>query len=215
MSSTPKFIRIDWNDLKSRVFEVARYLPQFAKDPVTNIKHVPSWDWITVLILQVLVGAITGVAGGIVTFKIFSIFVTGLIGGPIFSLAFTFFAAGLFYYAFIFVEKIQLEFRKVYIMVVLSFIPFYLIGIFQGYFKPIVILGILATGYLLKQGFISNFLLEEQKTKKIVMAFTIVWALAVVLNYVEERTSSKFQIPDNYTPGSLDVIQKELDEKSN
>src|SRR4051812_44985015 len=93
---------LNWQDLKSRAREVFLFLPLFLKNPIEGIKRVPSWDWPTVLILEILIAAATSILGGIVA-KHWLAVLGGVILGPVVGLVITFILAGLLYYAFLFI----------------------------------------------------------------------------------------------------------------
>ena len=73
MTQTPpgfnpkSFFDFNWNDIKSRGREVFRYLPTFMKNPIEGMKRVPSWDWPTAILLEILVAAVTSFFTGVVS----------------------------------------------------------------------------------------------------------------------------------------------------
>jgi len=210
MDQRSQFIRIDWNDIKARALEIARYLPSYFRNPIESIRRVPSWDWTTAIILQVLISITCGVLGGLVARSFLSVFVTGVFVRPVMGLIATFLWTTIFYYAFIFIEKLQLEYRKIYVIVVLAMIPYFISGIFSPLFKPLEIIGIVASAGMLIRGFTDNFLIERKRVTRIVAALAILVSSAILINYFQDHTSSRYQVPDNYTPESLEQIQKEM-----
>jgi hypothetical protein len=210
-NSTP--FKVSWNEIKIRIKEVLSFLPAYLKNPLEGIKHVPSWDWWTVIILEILLGAICGALSGVVSRHILAIF-GGLIVEPITSLLVSVVVSGIMYYACLFLLKTELDFKRVFIVVVLAKLPAEILSVISPVAKPITLLGIVATTVLLIVGFTENFMLDKKKVSQIVGTLAGVLILFWFYSLVTEISSTRIKVQD-YTPESLDQIHKELSEGEN
>jgi hypothetical protein len=201
---------LNWQDIKARIREVVFFLPHFMKNPVDGIKRVPSWDWPTVVILEILIGATCGLFGGILARHVLAIF-GGLIVGPIMGLIMSFVIAGIFYYSGLFVLKTELEYKKIFTVVVLAQIPAQIIGILAPLSRAVTPFAVLVTALLLTVGFVENFMLDKKRVARIVGSFTGIVLLFWVYAAILDITRNRIKVQD-YTPESLDQIHKELSE---
>ena len=209
MSETPeKPDTFTWQDIKSRAREVLLFLPLFLKNPVEGMKRAPSWDWPMVLILETIIAAVTSVLGGIVARHWFAV-IGGIILGPISGLVISFILAGVLYYACLFVMKTELEFRKIFVIVVMAQVPSQILAILAPIARPITLICFILTSVLLVVGLVENFMLDKKKVSQIVGAIAgfviLIWMYATIV----EATSTHIKVQD-YTPESLDQIHKEL-----
>jgi hypothetical protein len=205
------FFELTLDDISARVRELLSFLPTFFKNPVETIKHVPSWDWPTVVILEVFVAAITAVLGGIVG-RNFLAMLGGLFVGPIMGLLLSFITAGILYYAVLFAMKTEIEYRKVFIVVVLSKLLPHCVEVFAPLSRaPVHFAAIVLTAVFINLGLVYNFMLEKKKTFQIVGALTAMALLMWAYTTVVDVTTKNIKVQD-YTPESLDQIHKELNE---
>ncbi|MDZ4676168.1 MAG: YIP1 family protein [Oligoflexia bacterium] len=201
---------LNWQDIKARIREVVFFLPQYLKNPVDGIKRVPSWDWTTVIILEVLISAACGLLGGIVARHILSV-LGGIIVGPVMGLIMSVVLSGILYYAGLFILKTELEYKKIFIVVVLAQIPAQIIGVLSPISRAVTPFAILISALLITVGLVDNFMLEKKRVTKIVGTLTgivlIFWIYSAVLDITRHRIKVQ-----EYTPESLDQIHKELSE---
>jgi hypothetical protein len=199
-----------WTDIKGRTLEILGFLPDFLKNPVEGIKRVPSWDWPTAILLEILLSIVTGVLAGIVSRSFIGV-LFGLIVVPITGVILSFILAGLFYYGCLFIMKTQVEFRKIFIIVVLAKIPSQLLGILSPLINFVTLFSIIVTALLLIVGISENFMLERKKVSQIVGTVAgiamLVWLYSTVVNV----TSNRIKVQE-YNNDSLDQIHKELSE---
>lgn len=210
-TTPPKNVEINWEDLKARAKEVIFFLPQFLKNPIEGMKRVPSWDWPTVIILEVLLTTVTSVLGGIVARHILAI-LGGLIVGPIMGLVLSFIIAGILYYCSLFILKTELEFRKVFVVVVLAKVPSQILGILSPLARPIVLVCIIFSALLLIVGMVENFMLDKKKVTQIVGTIAGLLIVYWIFGTIMDATTNHIKVQD-YTPESLDQIHKELENK--
>ncbi len=205
--------RFDWNDIKIRTREVILFLPRFLKNPYEGIKRVPNWDWWTIILLEILMGAACGILGGIVAHHIVAV-LGGLFIGPIMNLIITGILSGILYYACLFILQTELDFKKVFIVVAIAKIPAQILSILAPLSHPINVISLLCiivTAGLLIVGFTGNFFLDKKKMTKIVGTLAGVLVLCWLYSMIMDTTSARIKVQD-YTPESLDQIHKELGE---
>jgi hypothetical protein len=197
-------------DLKARVREIIVFLPQFLRRPVEGMKRVPSWDWPTALILEAGLAATTSVLRGFVDRSVYEIF-GGLFVGPVRGIVISFILAGIFYYSCLFLLKTELEFRKIFVVVVLALVPSQILEILSPLAHPVTVIGVILSALLLIVGLVENFMLDKKKITQIVGtlagAIILIWLYGAVM----EATTNRIRVQD-YTPESLDQIHRELEQ---
>ncbi len=199
-----------WTEINKRLREIAVYLPTYFRNPVEGIKHVPQWDWPTLLILETTIGILIGVLGGIISGHVFAAFL-GLIIGPVMNLLTTSITAGVMYYICLFSFKVELEFRKVFTIVILAALPGQILSTVWTLARPIGLISVVVTTLLLIIGFSENFLLDKKKLSQILGAIAIVVIIFWLMSMIGDISSSHIKVQD-FTPESLDQIHKELGE---
>ena len=200
---------LSWQDIKSRIREVSTYLPYFLKNPIEGMKRVPSWDWPTVLILEILIAAATSVLAGVVAKHWLSV-LSGVILGPLMGLIISFILSGVLFYACLFVLKTELEFRKIFVVVVLAKVPSQILAILAPIARPITLVCFILTALLLVVGLVENFMLDRKKVSQIIGTIAGIVVLGWIYVTIMEATSTHIKVQD-YTPESLDQIHKEID----
>ncbi len=200
----------NWDSIRGRIKEILKFLPAFLKNPVEGIKRVPSWDWPTVILLEILFSATTGFLTGIVARHFLSV-LAGLILAPIVGLILSAIISGLLYYACLFILRTEVEFRRVFVIVVLAKIPSQILSILTPLIKFITFGSIIVTALLLIVGISENFILERKRVSQIVgvaAGFALLyWLYTMVLDV----TTNRIKVQD-YTPDSLSQIHKELND---
>jgi hypothetical protein len=200
----------NWADIKGRTREILSFLPLFLKNPVEGIKRVPSWDWPTVILLEILLSMATGFLAGIFSRNFLAV-IFGLVAAPIMGVILSFILAGIFYYACLFVMRTEVEYKRVFVIVVLAKIPSQILGILYPLVNFITLFSIIVTALLLIVGLSENFMLERKKVSQVVGVIAgiamIVWLYSTVINV----TSNRIKIQE-ITPDSLNQIHKEMGE---
>lgn len=212
MTQTPNTnpLGFDWNELKSRFNEVRAFMPIFIKNPLEGIKRVPNWDWWTIILLEVIIGAVCGFLSGIVSRHFLAVF-GGLIVGPIMNLFITAVISGIMYYAGLFILKTELDFKKIFIVVVFAELPAQVLSILSPIARPITLICIIVTSLMLIVGMVENFMLDKKKMTQIIGALGGLLVVFWIYSVAVEATSTRIKVQD-YTPESLDQIHKELSE---
>ncbi|MCC6278564.1 MAG: YIP1 family protein [Oligoflexia bacterium] len=206
--SLPNRIKLAWPDLYARLREVLAFAPFFLKNAVERIKRVPSWDWPTAFLASGAYSMITSVLSAIIMKRILSA-VASVVLGPVIGILVSLFSAGVFYYLGLFALKTELEFRKVYVLVVLSMLPAQIIMVFSGLTRVMVPLGILAWATIFAIGFSENFLLEKKKVIRLVGAVAGLLLVFWIYDFIIELRSTRIQGPD-ITSESLNQLKEEF-----
>ena len=210
MDNRPPIDRINFEEIGARVKDLLQYLPQYLKNPVAGIKRVPAWDWYTLLILQISASAAVSILTGVATRNLLQIF-GGIILGPIYGLIFSFLISVILYYVFLFLMDTQLEFRKMYTVVILAGLPASIINILGAVLWPVSFIALAGFSWLLILGISENFLIDRKRVSKLVVPLVIISSLFIFFSVIKTLMSSRVQIQE-YTPESLDQIHKELNE---
>lgn len=207
----PLIDQIDWAYIQTRLINGLSHLAVFMKNPVEGIKKAPAWDWPTAVIVSSVVSAVTGILNGIVDGNILGI-ITGFILKPFYGVIISGIIAGVLYYACMFLLNATLEFKKLFIIVILAFVPGQILSILTPLFKPVHIAATMVTAYLTIVGLSDNFLLDRKRVTKIIGILAGAYILIFTLGYLQQLSHSPSKAR-GFSPETLDQIARELESK--
>ena len=144
------------------VKELIEYLIEFVKHPVEKIRHLPDWNWSSLILLHVVLSIISGVLAGLLKLNFYRI-AAGLFLMPVVATVAALLMAMFLYYYFQFFENKTEDFRKLFTLVVLSSIPFYFFQILSEYFSFISVIGFAMTSLLGMVGLCDTFKVEKKR----------------------------------------------------
>lgn len=150
-------------DLKALV----HYLVEFIKNPTQQISTLPDWNWLTLFVFHILLSVVSGVIAGALKLSIWTV-AFGLLLMPIVSTICALLMGLSLYYYFQFFENRTENFRKIFTLVVLSSIPFYLFQTLSEYFAPISLIGFAFTSLLAVIGLCDNFRVARKRAYQLV-----------------------------------------------
>lgn len=146
---------------------IIQYLIEFLKHPVSKISQIPDWNLPSLFVIQISIAVLSGVIAGLIKLNIYRI-ANGLILMPIVSTISSLLLSTFLYYYFQFFENRTENFKKIFSLVIVASIPFYLFQVISEYFSPVTLVGFLFTSTLLVVGLNESFRMERQRTFKVV-----------------------------------------------
>ena len=172
VSPQPKLV-----DIKKLVAD----LVFFVKDPIHSIAVLPDWNWPSVLTVQILLALASGLLAGIIQFNFYRV-LYGLFLMPVVTTVSALLLALFIYYFFQFAEGRTESFRKIFILVILSSIPFYIFQIVSVYFAPISLIGFGFTSLLAIVGLTENFRVERKRASILIGSLFVFILIAWITN---------------------------------
>lgn len=157
--------------------EVLRYLVDYLKQPIHNIKTLPDWRWSTLIITLVVISMISGVITGLVPPNFFRI-MSGVIVSPMVAAVVAFIGSMFIYYYFQVFEKRTCSLRKIFTLILFADIPFFIFQIGSELIPPITLVGFAFTSLLMAVGLTENFQMEKRRSFRLV---TILFSLVFIL----------------------------------
>lgn len=194
---------------------VFEYFKSYFKNPLFAIKNTPSWDWATVLVVQLSLSLLIGIVADFFSPDSLIIF-KGVFIFPLSSFLSTFLGTGFFYFLFLVFFNLETSFLKLYTIVFLSHVPFLVLRIIKVWVAPIELIGFAATTALLTVGFVENFQLPK---KKMIRIFGALYALYFLMWMFQQLYQSKTNLDfktkmkrgtEIHQNESIEEIQKEL-----
>lgn len=146
---------------------VVRFLIEFVKHPVQRISELPDWNWPGLFFLQILFALISGTLAGLIKLNIYSV-AFGIVIMPVVSTIAALLLALFLYYYFQFFESRTHDYRKIFTLVILSSLPFYIFQILSEYFSFITLIGFAFTSLLGIVGLSENFAVPRKRATQIV-----------------------------------------------
>lgn len=144
------------------VKKVIGFLVEFVKNPVQGISILPDWNWASLFTVQILLALASGVLSGLLKLNFYRV-LYGIFLMPVVTTVSALLLALFLYYYFQLFENRSESFRKIFILVILSSIPFYLFQIISEYFAPITLIGFAFTALLAIVGLCENFNVQKQR----------------------------------------------------
>ncbi len=156
-------------------------LIEFVKNPIERIAKLPDWNWPSVFTVQILLALVSGILSGLIKLNFYRV-LYGLFLMPIVTTISALLLALFIYYYFQFIENRTENYKKIFILVILSSIPFYIFQIVSEYFAPITLIGFAFTSLLAIVGLNENFQVEKKRAYFLVGSLFIFVLAAWVTN---------------------------------
>jgi hypothetical protein len=167
-----------WPKIRSEVISFYASLPRFAKGPVKYLKNIPDIEWFSAFFIHGSLAMAAGFLAGVLEQNILNM-IFGMIVLPITATLFCLCLTVFFYYTLILFYQIQLEPRKVYVVVFLSSTPFLFLHPLSGLVPLTNLIGMTMASLLLIVGLVETFELSLGRAAKLVgivyLAFVAVW----------------------------------------
>ncbi len=166
---------------KVDVKSIMRYLAEFVKHPVHKISTLPDWNWASLFTVQILIAILSGTLAGLIKLNIYRV-AYGVVLMPVISTIAALLLALFLYYYFQFFENRSEDYRKIFTLVILSSIPFYLFQILSEYFAPVTLIGFGFTALLAIVGLCDNFRVSKQRAYQLIGVLFVLVLTAWILN---------------------------------
>lgn len=157
--------------------EVFQYILKYLRHPIEKIKVLPDWNWTVLFITVVILSMASGVLSGLVPPNFFRL-MGGIIISPIVGIVTTSIGSLFIYYYFQVFEKRTCSLRKIFTLILLANIPFFIFQIASELIPPITLVGFAFTALLLAVGLTENFQMEKRRALRLV---TILFAIVFIL----------------------------------
>lgn len=161
--------------------KIIQFLIEFIKNPVQSISLLPDWNWTSLFLLQIVLAVLSGTLSGLIKLAFYSV-AFGIIIMPVVSTIAALLLALFLYYYFQFFEKRTEDFRRIFTLVILSSLPFYIFQILSEYFAPVTLIGFAFTALLAVVGLTENFNLPKKRAYQIVGFLFVLVVVAWILN---------------------------------
>ena len=156
-------------------------LLEFVKNPLHGISNLPDWNWPSVFTVQILLALASGLLAGLLKLNFYRV-LYGLFLMPITTTVSALLLALFIYYYFQFFENRTESYRKIFILVILSSIPFYIFQIVSEYFAPISLIGFGFTSLLAIVGLNENFKVERNRAYMLIGGLFVFVLIAWISN---------------------------------
>lgn len=157
------------------------FIAQFLKRPLKKITEIPDWSWTSLFMIQVCIALISGVLAGLIKFNIYRI-AYGLILMPVVSTIAALLLSTFIYYYFQFFENRMEPFKKLFSLVIVASIPFYLFQVISEYLALVSLIGFAITSFLLVVGLNETFRLPRKRCYQLVGVLFLLVTIAWIAN---------------------------------
>ncbi len=157
------------------------YLIDFVKHPVQKISLLPNWSWTSLFILQVLFSVISGTLAGLIKLSFYGV-LFGMLIMPVVSTIAALLLTLFLYYYFQFFENKTEDFRKIFTLIILSSLPFFIFQILSDYFAPVTLIGFAFTSLLAVVGLHENFAVSKKRAYQLVGFLFVMIVITWMMN---------------------------------
>lgn len=194
--------------IKQQLRDLLPYLIRFIRHPVEGIKNTPRMSWPAIFSIQLGGAMLSGALLGILNMNFWD-FLIGLFIFPITSLVTSIVFSLFLTYFFSLFRSTYLEFRRLYAIVVLANLPYFIFHTVSGFLPPIDLIGFALTAILLIVGIVEQFSLDRKTVVRLVsvlyLVFAILWMAAQIRSV--GGADEKNRIPE---PRALDELEREM-----
>ena len=169
------------NHQNTEIKKIIEYLIEFVKNPMQKISQIPDWNWSSIIIVQITIAVASGVLAGLIKFNFYRV-ASGIFLMPFISTITSALLSIFFYYYFQFFENKTENFRKLFILVILTSIPFYIFQIISEYFAPISLVGVGFTCLLGVVGLTDNFNLPRKRAMQLMAVIFVITLVTWIFN---------------------------------
>ena len=188
---------------------LARYLVEYARNPMQKIKTVPDWDWPALVVFYITAAAICGMLRGVLIGHITEVF-SGLIVTPIMSVFTAALVTALVYYTLVFLFDRDSSLRRIFTLVMLAALPTMILSIVSHWASIITLIGLLLSGILLVVGVSANFRVDQKKLGKLVAAIFLAYFLFWIYSSWHFRIEKEKYKNNLTTPASRELLEQEF-----
>jgi hypothetical protein len=157
--------------------EVFKFILEYLRHPLEKIRQVPDWNWSVLIAVQVLISMVSGVLSGLLPPDFYRV-MGGLIVSPMVGLVTGFIGALFIYYYFQVFEHRTCSLRKIFTLIMLANIPFFVFQVASEQIPPITLVGFAFTALLMAVGLTDNFQMDKKRALRLVLVlFAVVFVL--------------------------------------
>ena len=157
--------------------EVFKFILNYLRHPIEKIRQLPDWNWTVLIVIQVLVSMASGVLAGLIPPNFYKI-MGGLIVSPMVGVVTGFIGALFIYYYFQVFEHRTCSLRKIFTLIMLANIPFFVFQVGSEMIPPITLVGFAFTALLMAVGLTDNFQVDKKRALRLVVVlFSVVFIL--------------------------------------
>tara|TARA_B100000749_G_scaffold280898_1_gene280899 strand:+ start:97307 stop:97933 length:627 start_codon:yes stop_codon:yes gene_type:complete len=196
---------------RQKIKEVVTYFKGYFKNPIERVKSIPDWDWIISIATLGVFSAAGGVARGIFEANFLTI-ILSFIFVPIGSVIGVAIVSGFFYYTFFFFFNRELVYRQLFTAVFICSVPSLCLQALASIASPFLLLGVMATLFLMIVCFVENFQLPRKPISKLMAGIFIIYFASWVLNVIQ-FTNEEEKIQKRISTESLDILERDLQNK--
>ncbi len=196
------------DDTKKELPSLFTYLLALVRNPVQEIQNLPTIQWPTLIAFQFCLSLVSVVVSNLLA--PYAISLTNVLISLSVALVATGLVSLFFYYFFLVLYNRQLEFIKIFTLILFAHIPFAIFHLAAYFFPPADLIGLAISALLMVVGLVENFEVPRKLASQLMIAlysvFLIYWVAHLITLSNHHGTSE---------PQDLDQIEREVNESFN
>ncbi len=175
-------MRID--DADTLVRDLPSLLKRFIRDPLNAVKNPIRLSWTAALLLQGGGAALSGIFAALIAQSMLDLIISIAVF-PVVAVMVCAVLTLFFYYLFAGFTSTFLDIRRLYSLVVMATLPFFIIHAFSGFLAPLDLIGFALSGILLTVGLVEQFKLDRRFVFKLLAwifaVFFVLWSIVQIV----------------------------------
>ncbi len=201
---------MNYQKLKNEVKDILIYLINFYKNPSKSINKVPHWSWLSLLVLILLFGVVTGLFRGIFSANVLTAIV-GMAFLPLSSYIAVFTISALLYFLVVIFQDRNLNFKRLSTLVFITLIPTLTTYVFSLIHPIFVLIGVTCSIILLLLGLQNRFQLNKNFIRITLGVLYGLFLTYWMIQYFNISTESERQLKlKELTIKSQKILEKEM-----
>ena len=167
-------------NVKALLLEIFRFLPRFIMSPQETLNDLPRWEWPIILLLQAVMGIVTGALAGLVILEPLHVIGNGILF-PIQYVLMSLLGYGILHLIVQPLLQVQMTRRETYLLVTLLLLPLMMFRILSLTVIPVEVFGFAMALWLFDQTLQSRYRAPQAQVRKVTLslgaALLGTWAL--------------------------------------
>ena len=195
-------------ETKKELTSLFSYLVSLVRNPVQEIKSLPSIHWKTLIIFQFCLCALSVVFSNLLA--PYAISFTNIMIALVSSVLALSLSSLFFYYFFLILYNKEISFVKIFTLVLFSHIPFAIFHLASNIFPPADLVGLGISGILMIIGLVENFDIPKKLSIQLMLSLYSIFIIYWIVQMIAFREVHQMSLPQH-----LDAIEREVQNISN
>jgi hypothetical protein len=191
------------DDTTTQLQKLISYTKNLLRNPIQEIQNLPQIEWKTLIIFQFLLSLVSVVVAHLLA--PFSVSFSNVLVSLFSSLLAMGLGSTFLFYYFLILYKKNLEFIKIFSLLLFAHIPFAIFHLASYFFPPADIIGLGISGILMIVGLTENFSVPKKLATQLIIVIYSLLSVFWIIQYI-----AFYQYSQSTDPQDLDKMEREV-----